>query len=137
MMKRIRLICPAGALEGGLDPDTGVASFKGVPFAAAPLGPLRWKPPEPHPGWQGVREATVFGMKPMQNRLWDDMVSRAPGMSEDCLALNIWSPSPAAGSRLPVLVYFFGGGFMAGDASEPRYDGVNMARRGMVVVTVN
>jgi len=112
-----------------------VRSFRGIRFAAPPVGPLRWEPPAPSPGWTGIRPATAFGPRPMQNRIWDDMVFRSEAMSEDCLFLNIWSPATA--DRLPVLVYFHGGGFVAGDGSEPRYDGGAMAARGIVVVTVN
>ncbi len=116
---------------------TGVSLFKGIPFAAPPVGDRRWRPPQPAANWPGVRPATRFGPQCMQARLFADMVFRNEGTGEDCLYLNVWSPAPAAGSRLPVLVYIYGGGFVGGDGSEPRYDGENMAKRGMVVVTMS
>jgi para-nitrobenzyl esterase len=116
---------------------TGITLFKGIPFAAPPTGDRRWKPPQPAANWQGVRAATRFGPQCMQARIYSDMVFRNEGTSEDCLYLNVWTPKPSAGERLPVLVYIFGGGFMAGDGSEPRYDGENLARRGLVVVTLS
>lgn len=131
----IRVTIQEGTLEGTADTASGVRRFTGIPFAAPPVGPLRWRPPAPALTWPGVRPATAFGPRPMQNPVWDDMVFRSESMSEDCLTLNVWSPVDA--DRLPVLVYFHGGGFIAGDGSEPRYDGAAMARKGLVVVTVN
>jgi para-nitrobenzyl esterase len=125
-----------GTVEGVALP-TGIALFKGIPFAAPPIGELRWKPPQPAAHWQGVRAATRFGPQCMQARVFADMVFRNEGTSEDCLYLNVWSPSPAEGRRLPVLVYMYGGGLRAGDGSEPRYDGENLARHGLVVVTMS
>jgi len=116
---------------------TGIALFKGIPFAAPPIGDRRWKPPQAAANWQGVRDATRFGPQCMQARIYSDMVFRNEGTSEDCLYLNVWTPKPASGERLPVLVYVYGGGFTAGDGSEPRYDGENLARRGLVVVTMS
>jgi para-nitrobenzyl esterase len=115
----------------------GVRSFKGIPFAAPPVGKLRWQPPQPVPKWKDVRAAKAFGNQCMQRRVYSDMVFRAAGMSEDCLYLNVWTPARRASDRLPVLVYFYGGGFNAGDGSEPRYDGAALARRGLVTLTVN
>ncbi|WP_287978603.1 carboxylesterase family protein [Sphingomonas sp.] len=117
-----------------------IAIFRGVPFAAAPVGARRWQPPAPVPHWSGIRQATQFGARCMQQPLFADMMFRSPGVSEDCLFLNVWTPArlgrqPAA--KLPVLVYIYGGGFMAGDGSEKRYDGAALARRGIVVVTLN
>jgi para-nitrobenzyl esterase len=116
---------------------TGISLFKGIPFAAPPIGERRWKPPQPAANWQGVRAATRFGPQCMQARVYSDMIFRNEGTSEDCLYLNVWTPTPAAGQRLPVLVYIYGGGFTAGDGSEPRYDGENLARHGLVVVTMS
>ncbi len=126
-----------GRISGARDDGTGVHSFKGIPFAAPPVGDLRWKAPQPVQPWSGVREALRFGPRAMQLPVFGDMNFRSNGVSEDCLYLNVWTPEPAAGAQLPVLVYFFGGGFIAGDGSEPRYDGAQMARRGIVAVTVN
>lgn len=126
-----------GKVSGVFDDATGVHSFKGMPFAAPPVGDLRWRAPQPVEPWSGVREAVRFGPRAMQQPLFGDMNFRSNGMSEDCLYLNVWTPDPTPGAQLPVLVYFFGGGFLAGDGSEPRYDGEQMARRGIVAVTVN
>ncbi len=101
------------------------------------MGDLRWKPPQPVKNWKGVRRADTFGPRAMQMPIFGDMNFRSNGMSEDCLYLNVWTPARSDKDRLPVLVYFYGGGFVAGDGSEPRYDGESMARRGIVAVTVN
>lgn len=124
-----------GVLEG--TSEAGVLSFKGVPFAAPPIGEGRWRPPQPVAGWHGVREAKAFGPRPMQLPVFGDMNFRSPGHSEDCLYLNVWTPDTAPPERLPVLLYLYGGGNVAGDGSEPRYDGAALARRGLVVVTAN
>lgn len=134
-----------GKLAGALDeprpegsrPGRGVYSYKGIPFAQPPVGDLRWKAPQPPRPWSGVRQAGKFGPRAMQLPVFGDMNFRSDGMSEDCLYLNVWTPEPSAGAKLPVLVYFYGGGFIAGDGSEPRYDGSQMARKGIVAVTVN
>ncbi|HEX7340444.1 MAG TPA: carboxylesterase family protein [Rhodanobacteraceae bacterium] len=127
----------AGQLSGVHDPASGLDEFKGVAYAAPPVGALRWKPPQPVKPWQGVRKADRFGPRCMQRSIYGDMVFRSNGMSEDCLYLNVWTPALQAGKKLPVLVYFYGGGFMAGDGSEPRYDGASLAQKGIVTVTVN
>src|SRR5215475_3912844 len=126
-----------GELEGVSDKSAGVRSFKGIPFGEPPVGDLRWKPPQPVKNWQGVREADKFGPRCMQRPIFGDMGFRSNGMSEDCLYLNVWTPASSDKDRLPVLVYFYGGCFAAGDGSEGRYDGESMARRGIVAVTVN
>jgi para-nitrobenzyl esterase len=125
-----------GLLEGLVAPG-GVREFRGIPFAAPPVGPLRWRPPRPATSWSGARDATSFGPRCMQLPIFSDMVFRSDGMSEDCLYLNVWAPPPSAGRLRPVLLYFFGGGYLAGDGSEYRYDGASLARRGIVVVTAN
>jgi para-nitrobenzyl esterase len=124
-----------GTLEG-ID-ESGIRAFKGVPFAAPPVGDLRWREPQPVKNWTGVRKADKFGPRAMQLPLFGDMNFRSDGVSEDCLYLNVWTPAKAASDALPVLVYFYGGGLMAGDGSEPRYDGESLARHGIVTVTVN
>ena len=127
----------ANGLVAGTAEASGIRSYKGIPFAAAPTGALRWAAPQPVKNWTGVRDATKFGARCMQRPVFSDMVFRSDGMSEDCLFLNVWTPARSAGERLPVLVYFFGGGYLAGDGSEPRYDGESMARKGLVALTVN
>lgn len=124
-----------GTLEG--INESGINIFEGVPFAAPPVGDLRWKEPQPVQSWQGVRKATHFAPRPMQNAVFGDMNFRSDSVSEDCLYLNIWTPAKKGDEKLPVLVYFYGGGFIAGSSDEYRYDGENMARRGIVSVTVN
>ena len=125
-----------GRVEGTTEP-SGVRVFKGIPYAAPPVRDLRWKPPQPATPWEGIRPADRFGPQCMQRRIFDDMVFRSEGMSEDCLYLNVWTPATSPDEQRPVLVYFYGGGFRAGDGSEPRYDGGSMAREGIVVVTLN
>ena len=124
-------------LEGTLDPVSSIRAFKGIPFAAPPVGDFRWKPPQPVTPWDGVRRADQFGPRPMQQTVFGDMAFRSAGMSEDCLYLNVWTPAKSDQEKLPVLVYFYGGAFIAGDGSEPRYDGESMAKAGIVAVTVN
>jgi len=131
-----RVQTKSGPVTGALE-DGGLRVYKGIPFAAAPVGARRWQPPQPVTPWTEPRPANAFGAQCMQRRMFADMVFRADGMSEDCLFLNVWTPARRATERLPVLVYFFGGGFTAGDGSEPRYDGASMARRGIVALTVN
>lgn len=127
----------SGMLSGVHDAKAGLDEFKGIPYAAPPLGALRWKPPQPVAAWSGVRAADRFGPRCMQRPLYGDMVFRSNGMSEDCLYLNVWTSARHKTGKLPVLVYFYGGSLLAGDGSEPRYDGASLARRGIVTVTVN
>jgi len=124
-----------GELKGAAT--NGVAAFKGIPFAAPPVGALRWKAPQPAPPWKGVRVAQEFGPRCMQGRIYNDMVFRDKGPSEDCLYLNVWTPATSAKAHLPVMAWIYGGGFGAGAASEPRQDGQNLARKGVVVVSMN
>jgi para-nitrobenzyl esterase len=126
-----------GIIEGEYDTKTGIQTYFGVPFAKPPVGDLRWKAPQPLDKWTGVKQTKQFGPRPMQTVVFGDMNSRSNGVSEDCLYLNVWTPAKRNTKGLPVLVYFYGGGFVAGDASEPRYDGESMAKKGIVVVTCN
>jgi para-nitrobenzyl esterase len=125
----------AGQVQGALSSDGKVHAFKGIPFAAPPVGDLRWKAPQPVAAWTGVRPATEFGARCMQARVYNDMIFRDQGPSEDCLYLNVWTPSTTG--RLPVMVWIYGGGFAAGAASEPRQDGEKLAEKGVVVVSMN
>jgi len=126
---------PVGAVEGVADGPLNV--FKGIPYARAPTGQLRWAPPRPAQTWQGIRKAAAFGPICVQPKLpGGGGLSDAPAkMSEDCLSLNIWAPSVAKGA--PVLVWIHGGSLWAGAGSEAAYDGASLARRGLVVVTIN
>ena len=126
-----------GIIEGNYNTHNNIQTYFGVPFAQPPVGNLRWKAPQPLEAWDGIKETKSFGPRPMQTMVFGDMKSRSNGVSEDCLYLNIWTPATRNTKDLPVLVYFFGGGNVAGDASEYRYDGESMAKKGMVVVTTN
>jgi para-nitrobenzyl esterase len=111
-----------------------VESFKGIPFAAPPIGEARWRPPGPGPSWTGVKAADAFGPICMQGRRGP----AAPPMSEDCLTLNVWRPAGAkAGDKLPVMVWIYGGAFIYGAGSTPVYDGTHFAEKGVVLVTFN
>jgi len=125
----------AGQIHGKESGDGKVRIFLGIPYAAPPVGPLRWKPPQPPAPWKDVREATAFGPRCMQPDLMKSVVFRDSGPSEDCLTLNVWAPKDA--SKLPVMVWIYGGSFALGAGSEPRYDGDTFARRGVVLVTLN
>jgi para-nitrobenzyl esterase len=126
-----------GALAGTTSSDGKVNIFKGIPFAAPPVGQLRWKSPQPAQSWEGVKPVTSFGARCMQARVFDDMVFRDSGPSEDCLYLNVWTPAASAHGNLPVMVWIYGGGFVGGAASEPRQDGEQLAKKGVVVVSFN
>jgi para-nitrobenzyl esterase len=127
----------SGTIEGLAAEEPGVSAFLGIPFAAPPVGALRWREPQPVAPWDGVRKATEFGPRPMQGSLYSDMVFRDSGPSEDCLYLNVWTPAKSAKARLPVMVWIYGGGLEAGSASEPRQDGEHLATKGVVVVSMN
>jgi para-nitrobenzyl esterase len=127
----------AGKLEG--KSEGGVNAFLGIPYAAPPVGNLRWKPPARANQWRGTRTVTEFGPRCMQGAVYSDMIFRDPGIHEDCLYLNVWVPADrmASKSKLPVMVWIYGGGFVAGATSEPRQDGANLAKQGVVVVSMN
>src|ERR1700751_2255629 len=129
-----RITTETGVIEGKREGAVNV--FLGIPYAAPPVGELRWKPPRPAAKWDGLRKAKEFGKRCMQTRVFDDMVFRDPGISEDCLTLNVWAPANAK-AKLPVMVWIHGGGFVAGGSSEPRQDGHNLAQHGVVVVSMN
>lgn len=131
----VRVNIQGGTIEGY--ELSGIKIFKGVPFAAPPVGDLRWRAPQPVVPWDTVRVCREYGPDPMQEPIYGDMNFGAKGISEDCLYLNIWTPARTMDERLPVLIYFNGGGFVAGSGSEPRYAGLSMARRGVISVTAN
>ncbi|MBT2422475.1 carboxylesterase family protein [Streptomyces sp. ISL-22] len=129
----------AGRLRG--DIEGGVAVFKGVPYAASPVGDLRWRIAQPHPGWSGTRDATAYGpSSPQMFVEGGDPVLGGhgfPPFDDDCLTLNVWTPAPDD-ARRPVLVWIHGGGFVSGSGSLPIYSGETFARDGdLVVVTLN
>ena len=97
---------------------SGISMFKGIPYAQPPVGDLRWKEPQPVKNWEGTLRADHFSARPMQLPIYSDMNFRSPGISEDCLYLNIWTAANTVKEELPVLVFFYGGGMKAGDGSE-------------------
>jgi para-nitrobenzyl esterase len=127
----------SGLVEGTTSADGSVRIFKGIPYAAPPVGDLRWKAPQPVAKWEGVRKATEFGARCMQAPIYRDMIFRDAGPSENCLYLNVWTPAAKPSTPLPVMVWIYGGGFQAGAASEPRQDGENLVKKGVVVVSMN
>jgi para-nitrobenzyl esterase len=117
-----------GKLQGRLV--DGLAVYKGIPFAAPPVGELRWRAPQPAPSWPGVKQAMEFAPAPFQGG------NPPSGKSEDCLYLNVWTPAKSSGDRAPVLVWIYGGGFSFGSTSEPVYNGENLAKKGVMVVSI-
>lgn len=118
----------AGLIQGTQENDLTI--FRGIPFAAPPIGTLRWKAPQPVRNWDGVKEAFHFAASPMQGG------NPAGGKSEDCLYLNVWTPAKAEKDQLPVLVWIYGGGFSSGSTSDPWYDGKKLAQKGVVFVSI-
>jgi para-nitrobenzyl esterase len=128
-------------VEGGLLKGTiagGLASYKGIPYAAPPIGPLRWKPPQPAVSWGGVKAADAFGARCVQTPYPSGSIySMAPApQSEDCLFLNVWTPARRGDAR-PVMVWIHGGAFTRGASDVPTYDGSALARKGVVLVSIN
>ena len=117
-----------GLLQGTYEDELTV--YKGVPFAAPPVGELRWRAPEPAAKWEGVKQTLQFAASPMQGG------NPSSGKSEDCLYLNVWTPAKSAKDRIPVLVWIYGGGFSFGSTSEPVYDGKKLAHKGVVLVSI-
>ncbi|MFD0021684.1 carboxylesterase/lipase family protein [Streptomyces sp. NPDC058382] len=113
----------------------GVHSFLGIPYAAPPVGDLRWAPPASLAAWDGVRDATTFGNSAIQS-VHTDFTPGSPE-SEDCLNLNVWTTDPAPGARLPVMVWIHGGGFLNGSNAMPLWSGQQLAQRGVVMVSLN
>lgn len=131
-----------GTARGIPAADPGIISFKGIPFAAPPVGKLRWRAPQPAKNWDGMLDAYQFAPIAMQEKPgggysheWN--VDPEIAMSEDCLYLNVWTPAKSADEKLPVYVWYFGGGLQMGNPAEMEFDGERLARRGIVVVTLN
>jgi para-nitrobenzyl esterase len=133
----LRIKTDKGEVEGELTADKQVRAFKGIPYAAPPIGDLRWQPPQPAARWGRTLPAKDFGSHCLQSSSYNDMVFRDPGASEDCLTLNVWTPAKAKSGSLPVMVWIYGGGFSAGSTSEARQDGQFLARRDVIVVSMN
>ncbi|MFH1197799.1 MAG: carboxylesterase family protein [bacterium] len=117
-----------GLLQGKFE--DGLTVYKGIPFAAPPIGDLRWRAPQPAARWEGVKQVTEFAPTPIQ--AWGS----SSGQSEDCLYLNVWTPAKSADEKIPVLVWIYGGGFNGGSTSEPNYSGENLAEKGVVLVSI-
>ncbi|MBO9498109.1 MAG: carboxylesterase family protein [Novosphingobium sp.] len=124
-----------GTVAGSAEGD--VAVFKGIPFAAPPVGKLRWAEPAPVVPWNGTRQATRFAAPCMQDKGMLGMLGIQQAPSEDCLYLNVWTPAKSSGEKLPVMVWIYGGGFSGGATSSPVYDGTKLAERGVIVVSVS
>jgi len=144
MLRLVKTEC--GLVRGIPAADPRITAFKGIPFAAPPVGENRWRAPQPATPWEGEYKAYAFAPISMQrtpglnpdniySREWN--VDPDIAMSEDCLYLNIWAPAKAADEKLPVFVWYFGGGLQEGNTTEMEFDGERLARRGIVVVTVN
>jgi para-nitrobenzyl esterase len=134
-------IRPTATVEGGAISGTisdGVVAFTGIPYAAPPLGDLRWRAPQPVLPWSGVRPATAYGHDCMQVVIDDEAAPLGATPGEDCLVLNVWRPAEvAAGTKLPVMVWIPGGGFVNGGSSAAVSSGAELAKRGIVVVSIN
>jgi para-nitrobenzyl esterase len=114
----------------------GIAAFKGIPFAAPPVGQLRWQKPQPVVAWKGVRDAKAYAPACVQDPQMLAFIGAPPGVSEDCLYLNVWTPAKSARDRLPVMVWVYGGGFAAGSTGSAVYEGTRLAEKGVIVVSV-
>ncbi|WP_158818905.1 carboxylesterase/lipase family protein [Methylocapsa sp. S129] len=132
-----------GAILGAASADGAVAHYLGVPFAAAPIAGLRWRPPQAVAPWQGVLEtihaapACPQPLPPPGSFYQNEFFRTSERQSEDCLYLNVWTPAHGRDEKLPVMVWFYGGGFVQGSGSLPSFDGEALARRGVIVVTIN
>ena len=144
MLRKVRV--ENGDLRGIPAADPRITVFKGVPFAAPPIGDLRWRAPQPCENWSGETLANNFAPISMQEtpgvnpdniytKEWH--VDQNMPMNEDCLYLNIWTPAKTEDEKLPVMVWFFGGGLQSGYTSEMEFDGERFARRGVILVSVN
>ena len=128
-----------GLIAGTSNAGSEIRIFKGIPYAAPPVGPLRWRPPQPVAPWTSVRNTDEFGPRCTQGGAGAARggATPPPPTSEDCLYLNVWTGAKSASERRPVIVFAYGGGFNSGAGSEPRYDGEALAKKGVVFVTYN
>ncbi len=133
----------SGSVSGTTNSNGDIHIFRGIPFAAPPVGSLRWKAPQPVLPWSGIRKCNAFGPSPMQGApvpfyMWSEefLIPKAP-ISEDCLYLNVWSGANSSSEKRPVIVWIYGGGFSSGGAGVPIYDGEAMAKKGIVFVSIN
>lgn len=133
---QIGIVSVTGGRVEGVTAD-GITSFKGIPFAAPPVGSLRWRAPQPVRPWTGIRKADHFGPECMQATFRRPGAPPPPVPSEDCLYLNVWTSASSANAHLPVMVWIYGGSFMGGSGSQPGYDGAQFAHKGVVLVNLN
>jgi para-nitrobenzyl esterase len=127
-----------GQVQGKTINDGKVRAYLGLPYAAPPVGEMRWKAPEPAAKWSGTRDASKFAAHCAQGRVFDDMIFQDNGASEDCLYLNVYAPATAtAKSKLPVMFWIHGGGYSGGGSNEPRHNGDFLPLKGVVLVTIN
>ena len=130
----------SGLVEGEVLPATGIRRWLGIPYAQAPVGVLRWRPPQPVAPWTGTRRTSAFSASPWAPRAEGKTVFNfhaAGRMDEDCLSVNVWAPSGASDKPRPVMVWIYGGAFVAGTSDNPLYDGEALAREGVVFVSIN
>ena len=132
---QVREVAVTGGRVSGMVTN-GIAAFHGIPFAAPPVGELRWKPPQPVARWTGVKVATTFAASCVQDVSFLRLFGAPEATGEDCLYLNVWTPAKTAGERLPVMVWIYGGAFSGGMTSIPAYDGARLAEKGVVVVSI-
>jgi para-nitrobenzyl esterase len=138
-----RVRVDGGWISGKVGPDSQFRVFKGIPYAAPPVGELRWKPPQAVVPWDGVRDAGVFGPSCSQTRLdpdnliYDLVPDEKQPIGEDCLYLNIWTSARSPLERRPVLLWIHPSAFIFGGAAAPIYEGETLARKGAIVVTIN
>ncbi|RFZ81460.1 carboxylesterase family protein [Mucilaginibacter terrenus] len=132
----------SGPVSGAASADGAVMSFKGIPFAAPPVGELRWKAPQPVTPWTDVRACTNFAQSPMQGKPNEfgvytrEFLIKDEPLSEDCLYLNVWTGAKAVSEKRPVIVWVYGGGFVSGGTNVPIYDGEALARKGVLLVSI-
>lgn len=133
----------SGKVSGVLSADKLVASFKGIPFAASPIGNLRWKEPQPVKPWAGTLACDKFSASSFQNKpapfaMWtEEFIAPPEPLSEDCLYLNVWTPAKSTKEKLPVLMWIYGGGFVSGSSACAIYDGEALAKQGIIFISIN
>src|SRR5258708_10784042 len=133
----------SGLVSGYYNDKTSVTVFKGIPFAAPPVGDLRWKAPQPAKSWKGVKECVTFGPSPMQPKpvsflmIGPEFVVPQKPLSEDCLYLNVWTAAKSAKEKRPVMIWIYGGGFQTGGSAAAGYSGEAMAEQGIIFVSFN
>jgi para-nitrobenzyl esterase len=132
-----------GKIQGSTNTEKSVRIFKGIPFAAPPVGDLRWKAPQPVQNWKGIKQCNAFSASPIQNKpqpfmCWsEEFIAQPEPLSEDCLYLNVWSSAKAKSEKQPVFVWIYGGGLSSGSANCAIYDGEEMAKKGVIFVSIN